>query len=161
MNNPQIILLVGVPLSGKSTYIHSLENKDDFVILSTDDIIQTLADRHQSTYNAMWEKYIDWAWQEFNIQFKEALKAKKNIIIDQTNLTCKSRRRKLTQVPKCYTKVGIQFEIPSWEELYKRNEQRYGKHMSYKVLKGMIDIMQPISMFEDTFDHFWIQKIGN
>lgn len=136
---PKIIFMIGVPMSGKSTFISKITNIHEYVVLSTDNIIQNIADEHGITYNQAWGPYIKGATKKFNYDFAQALKENKNIIIDQTNLSASSRRKKLSIVPQHYDKIAVVLDTPSWEELYERNEKREGKRIPYSVLKSMID----------------------
>ncbi len=47
----------------------------------------------------------------------QAVEQKRNIIWDQTNLTVKSRSKKLDMIPSSYKKICVDFPIPSdWEK---------------------------------------------
>lgn len=106
---PVCVLLVGLPGSGKSTWRESLGT--NFVFLSTDDYVEAVAKNNGSTYDRMWELHIDEATKDMNAKFRAALDAKKSIAIDRTNLTVKTRRKFLSQLPKNYSKVAVYFEI--------------------------------------------------
>lgn len=80
------------------------------------------------TYSQVWKyledndlhKEIDKLERE---QFDKAKQARKNIIIDRTNMSRKSRRSWLTQVPKEYKKEAVVFATV-YEDIYSRNKKR-------------------------------------
>ena len=123
---PVCVLLVGLPGAGKSTWRTSLGT--NFKILSTDDYVEEIAKANNTTYDRMWETHIDAATKAMNAEFREALEAKKSIVVDRTNLSVKSRRKFLSQLPKSYSKVAVYFEIDEgWRQM--RMKGREGKHI--------------------------------
>lgn len=148
---PEIIILVGLPGSGKSTYIKQLQHKRDYVVLSTDDIFDRFASDAGISYNQAFKTlpYKD-AEREMFSDLREALSQKKNIIVDQTNMTIKSRARKLSAVPKGYKKTAVVFSVDD-KELQRRLDQRereIGKSIPADVIKTMKASFQPPSQAE-------------
>ncbi len=91
-------MLSGIPTSGKSTYVSRLLEKPEFnnaVVLSTDNYIQKIADQENLTYDEVFDKTIKDANKQLNLDLSEAIKNNRSIIHDQTNLTIKSRAKKL------------------------------------------------------------------
>ena len=88
-----IYMLIGIPGVGKSTWIEKFFQDECFVV-STDNIIQEIADETNSTYDDVFSKYIKVAdrmmWESFD-KFIEGLY--NPIIIDRTNLSIKSRSK--------------------------------------------------------------------
>ena len=71
------------------------------------------------------------------------------VIWDQTNLSYKSRGKKLEMVPKTYKKTAVSFGIPAdWKE---RLEGRQGKVIPSDVLNGMMRGYDP-PMLSEGFD---------
>ncbi|QGH74883.1 zeta toxin [Bacteriophage DSS3_MAL1] len=103
MNRPTFTMLVGLPGSGKSTYAAGLSG--DFTYLSTDALVEARAAELGLTYNDVWSDYIGEATRIVNEDFRAAVKAKRDIVWDQTNLSPKKRRRVLSQLPSVYRKV--------------------------------------------------------
>lgn len=103
MNQPVFTMLVGLPGSGKSTYAAGIEG--DFTYLSTDALVEARAAELGLTYNDVWSDYIGEATRIIHEDFRAAVKDRRDIVWDQTNLTPKKRRRVLSQLPGVYLKV--------------------------------------------------------
>lgn len=151
---PQAIMLIGMPGSGKSTYIGELkaQNPDrDYVVLSTDDVLERLGNEKGWDYNQAFKNIPFKKVQAiFNTNFRQAVKDKKDIIIDQTNLTVKSRAKKLNQLPKEYKKIGVIFSVEA-DEMKRRLDERAvetGKSIPRHVLDNMIRSYIPPSRSE-------------
>lgn len=116
----EIVFLVGLPGSGKSTYID--KNYRDYVVVSTDNIIEKYAKKWNVDYNTAMKK-LDFkiAERESRMEYEKAVNARKNIVIDKTNLTVKSRRR--FDTPRGYKKIAVVFDV-SESELKNRLEKR-------------------------------------
>lgn len=97
MNDPIFTMLVGLPGSGKSTYAAGMSG--DFTYLSTDALVEARAAELGLTYNDVWPDYIGEATRIVNEDFRAAVKARRDIVWDQTNLSAKKRRRVLSQLP--------------------------------------------------------------
>jgi tRNA uridine 5-carbamoylmethylation protein Kti12 len=135
----ELVMLVGIPCSGKSTCVEKLKKVDywkNSVVLSTDNYIEEQAKRLGMTYNEVFQDCIDEATRQLEIAFIEAKDKGKDIIWDQTNISRKSRRKKLSKLPSYYRRGVIYFEV-SLEEALKRNENRDGKHIPKSVLRRM------------------------
>ena len=136
----ELILLCGIPTSGKSTYVKTLLSQPywgNAVVLSTDDYIQKVAEKHQSTYNEVFQDHIsaatEFMWE--GLQF--AVHEGRDIIIDQTNLTRKTRKTKTSRVSAdMYRKRAVYFEL-SLKEALERNQHREGKFIPESILKRM------------------------
>lgn len=134
---PEVILMVGLPGSGKSTYINKYF-KTDYVIISSDDLIQEKADELGKTYDDVFSDYIGDASKYANILLDKAIKDRKNIIIDKTNMSKKARNRVLSRIPTDYTKTAIVFNVDT-EVLLNRitTRNKTGKTISMNVLFDM------------------------
>jgi len=151
---PQAIMLIGVPGSGKSTYIDKLKAQSpdrDYVVLSTDDVLELLGSEQGWDYKQAYENIPFKKVQAiFNTNFLQAVKDRKDIIIDQTNLTVKSRARKLNKLPEEYKKIAVVFNIDT-VEMKKRLDKRAaegGKSIPQHVLDNMIGYYVPPSRSE-------------
>ena len=155
---PEAIFLCGIPTSGKSTYVEKLKSMkywENSVVLSTDNYIEAQAKRLGMTYNEVFQDCIDEATRQLEIAFIEAKDKGKDIIFDQTNLSVKSRKKKLSKLPSYYRRSVVFFEI-SLEEALKRNENREGKYIPKSVLKRMYHQFE-IPTMEENFDY--VEKI--
>lgn len=151
---PSISLLVGLPASGKTTYVNSyIKSHPETVVISSDDIIQKYADDNGMTYDAAWPIYKDEAEKLFREYLRLAIESKKSILVDRTNLSVKSRRRVMANVPKTYNKYALIFSV-SEDELRRRLLQRKfdaGKSIPDDVIGTMRDRYEAPSE-EEGFD---------
>jgi predicted kinase len=155
---PELVMLCGIPCSGKSTYVEKLKKLDywkDSVVLSTDDYIEKVAQENNTTYNEIFEDCISEATRQLELAFIEAKDKGKNIIWDQTNLSVKARKKKLSKLPSFYPRGVIYFPI-SLEEALERNENREGKYIPKSVLKRMWHQFE-IPTLEEDFDY--VEKV--
>lgn len=150
MNDPQLIMLCGIPTSGKSTYVenHLLEVECfDYTILSTDSLIEGYARDNGTTYDEAFNLHIKNAQRLLTWNLGAAIGANQNIIWDQTNLTPKARKGKLALVPAHYKKTAVWFNI-SLEDAMIRNQTRPGKIIPPPVLKSMFRSFIPPALHE-------------
>ena len=148
----KLYMLIGVPGSGKSTWIGEQYWASDCVLVSTDKLIDLEASRQGKTYNDVFKDYISEATRLMNEDIQAAVEAGRDIIWDQTNTSRKSRKTKLAQVPG-YHKIAIVFDTPDEDEWQRRLDSRPGKSIPRAVLKAMADGLQLPS--EDEFDEIW------
>lgn len=122
---PVLYMLIGVPGSGKSTWVRrnrSAMNRP--VILSTDAYIERQMRDYRLPYSRMFRRHIQDATQAMQAELRSAVESGRDIIWDQTNLDSASRRRKLNQVPSEYEKVAVVFKTPGRKLLNKRLNSR-------------------------------------
>ena len=153
LKEPYVILLIGPPLVGKSTFIR--ENFSEVKIIGMDKIIVDQFGGDED-YNAAWKSVNQKALKsEFNRQMVESSKNDENVIIDMTHLVSKRRKHNLSYFPDHYFKLGIIFPSISDEEYEKRNKIRTkeeNKNISPEVYKMMLSQYQPIRKEEEGFD---------
>jgi predicted kinase len=150
---PELVMLVGIPCSGKSTYVNKLRDYEywkDAVVLSTDNYIEEQAKRLGMTYNEVFQDCIDEATRQLEMSFVRAKEDGKRIIWDQTNLSIKARKKKLTKVPSIYKRTVVWFQV-DLEEALKRNETREGKFIPESILKRMYHQFE-VPTLEEGFD---------
>lgn len=146
-------MMVGIPTSGKSTFIKTIL---DFpicksaIVLSTDNYIDDVANSFNLTHDEVFAKYIKSATKQLNENLEKAIKNNQNIIHDQTNLTKKSRAKKLTRIPLVYKKIAVYTEI-TLEEALKRNKNRQGKVIPENTLTQMFENCE-LPTSEEGFD---------
>lgn len=154
----ELVMLVGIPTSGKSTYVQKLKKLDywkDAVVLSTDNYIEQYAKRVGQTYNEVFDDVIGDATKELELQLNFAKENGKNIIWDQTNLSKKTRKNKLRKIPSSYARGIVYFEV-SLEEALERNKHRQGKFIPESILKRMWHQLE-IPTREEDFDY--VEKV--
>ncbi|MEA1973241.1 MAG: AAA family ATPase, partial [Candidatus Cloacimonadota bacterium] len=106
-SNPKITVLIGPPASGKTHWRD--ENITNEVVISRDDELMNYAKDNaiEGNYSDVWkyleendlQKEVDKMVQD---KFKDAMKFRKDIVIDMTNMPRKSRRKWFNTVPKEY-----------------------------------------------------------
>lgn len=143
-------MLIGLPGSGKTTWCQNFKTDQPTTIISTDDIIQMIADKHRLTYNQIFDD-LSYSFAE-KVSHKIARYAfdrNDDVIWDQVNLTFKSRAKKLKLVPSHYKKIAVYFDTPT--DLNDRLKNRPGKIIPVEVLSRMI-VTRDFPLKEEGFD---------
>ena len=130
--------LVGVPASGKSTWIKNQEWTNDCVIVSTDEFVEEYAKEVCSTYSDVFEDYMPVAVKLMAEKVVRAREQGKDIIWDQTSVSVATRSKKFKMLPN-YEHIAVVFKTPEKEELTRRLNSRPGKNIPDKVVQSMID----------------------
>lgn len=152
MSNPTLYMLVGVPGSGKSTWIaKNFPDLTGHYVASTDRLLEIYASMRGATYNDVFQDNIDYANKAMMTHIKDVIMYGYNIIWDQTNLNKKSRARKLAAVPNTYRKIAIFFPTPETGKLYRRLGSRPGKTIPEFAVQQMINTLQQPTV-EEGFD---------
>jgi predicted kinase len=134
---PKCYQLVGVPGSGKSTWIKNQEWAKDCVVVSTDEFVEDYAKEVGSTYSDVFDDYMPTAVMLMTEKVVRAREQGKDIIWDQTSLTEKSRIRKFNML-RDYEHIAVVFPTPDRDELARRLASRPGKNIPDGVMKSMI-----------------------
>ena len=145
---PKCTILVGVPGSGKSTWMLSQEILDNRYVASTDAIIEQIAGGFNMTYDEGFKDLIKFAEKLMWKELTEFAEAGERIYIDRTNLSVKSRKRYIDFLkPYGYEFDAVVFETPEGEE-WKRRLNRPGKTIAAHVLESMADNIEIPTMDE-------------
>lgn len=145
-----LIMLIGLPGSGKSTYkTNFLKNFPDFISLSTDDMIDKWGEENGKNYSEAFKILTENkgsdvpSLKNFEKKMFEDLKYHmeigNSVIIDRTNMSANGRKKILVLVPSNYKKTAVVFKVKD-EELARRlekREQETGKHIPAFVLNMM------------------------
>lgn len=133
----KVIILRGLPASGKSTYARKLldENPGAYKRLNKDELRVMLDNNHHTTHN---EKFIE---KVRDLMLVEALLDGKHVIVDDTNLTerpverIKNVVRKFNADHKQQVQVEIKEMNVSLEECLERDKSRDKKVGEQVILK--------------------------
>jgi predicted kinase len=150
---PRCYQLVGVPASGKSTWIKSQDWAGDCVVVSTDEFVEEYAREVGSTYSEVFDKYMSTAVTLMADKVIRAREAGKDIIWDQTSTGVKARARKFNMLPD-YEHIAVVFKTPEKEELARRLASRPGKNIPDHVMRSMIEHFESPSE-EEGFKEIW------
>lgn len=153
MKKPKLYVLVGVPGSGKSTWINNQTWADDCVVASTDAYVESHAKALGKTYNEVFAAYMPTAIKQMTARVLDARKQNKDIIWDQTSTTVGSRAKKLRMLPNYY-KIAVVFPTPDKAELQRRLGGRAGKSIPPNVMQSMISGLS-IPTEAEGFDEVW------
>jgi predicted kinase len=146
-------MLIGVPASGKSTWIKSQDWTKDMPVVSSDRFIDEYAEKEGKTYNEVFKEYAPIAMRLMDNQVLICQANGTDVIWDQTNTSAKSRAKKLAMLPK-YEKIAVVFRTPEPEEHARRLESRLGKTIPEHVMRSMIDNLEMPSE-EEGFKEIW------
>jgi predicted kinase len=134
---PKCYQLIGVPGSGKSTWIKSQPWAEDCVVVSTDEFVEDYARECGSTYTEVFDDYMPTAVKLMADKVNRAREAGRDIIWDQTSTTVKSRARKFNMLPD-YDHIAVVFQTPDEEEHQRRLKTRPGKVIPEAILFDMV-----------------------
>jgi len=150
---PKCYQLVGVPGSGKSTWVKNQDWTSDCVVVSTDEFVEAYAIEVGSTYSEVFEDYMQIAVKLMADKVVCAREAGKDIIWDQTSTSVKARARKFNMLPD-YEHIAVVFKTPAQDELARRLASRPGKNIPDHVMRSMIDHFEMPSL-EEGFTQVW------
>lgn len=137
--SPFVILLSGIPMSGKSTWIR--ENYPDTLTISRDEIVMEVAGTrdYNLAFKTVNQKTVDKLLVK---RITDAATQKVDVIIDMTNVSTKVRAKNLSYFSNDYYKVAVVLPILDSEEYKRRNEFRSmneNKFIPPFVIKSMMD----------------------
>ena len=140
------IMLCGLPGTGKSTYIKLLNqqlrgyDKRDATVISSDNILELIGNEYGLIYNDIFGD-ISYSFAErmmYKVAEKVFEREDRTIVWDQTNLTVKSRAKKLAMVPEHYWKEAIIFNPPlDHHDRLRKRALTEGKLIPWDVLASM------------------------
>lgn len=156
MNSPKLYVLVGVPASGKSTWISNQDWIGDCVVVSTDTYVEKFARRLKSTYSGVFNLVMERAIRLMMRKVNKAKRENKDIVWDQTSTTVASRKRKFKVLPNYYP-IAVVFKTPDMIELNRRLNSRPGKIIPQHVINDMINNFVMPSV-EEGFQEVWFAE---
>lgn len=130
VKSPLLIVLVGVPGSGKSFIAKQLaEVNDDISIVSSDAIREEFyGDANDQSHN-------DKVFRIVNKRLKEGLLNNRKVILDSTNIS-KKRRKALLRDLKYPKSMAIVMAVP--EYICKKRDEERDRHVGPDVINRMI-----------------------
>ena len=134
---PKCYQLIGVPASGKSTWVKNQEWALGLTIVNTDAFVEDYARAQGKTYSVVFVDYMPTAIDLMVEQVVFAREHGHTIIWDQTSTTVKSRARKFHMLPD-YEHIAVVFRTPEHKELVRRLMSRPGKEIPDHVVASMI-----------------------
>lgn len=145
-HTPWALILVGLPGSGKTTFVNSLLAKyPETHIASTDNLLEDFAKERGITYSEAFKTNTENLQTKMFEQMGVAINQQKDIIVDQTNMNSKSRKSKIDSLKRHgYTVIALYFEVDS-NTLSKRLKERgdsTGKVNPQHVLESMSNSFQ-------------------
>lgn len=151
----KLYVLVGVPGSGKSTWVQNQEWVKNIPVVSTDRFVEAYAKEQGKTYSEVFEEYMPIAVRLMANQALICQANKLDVIWDQTSTTVATRAKKIRMLPNYY-KIAVVFKTPDTAELVKRLNSRPGKTIPWDVVSKMAAQLEaePVTK-EEGFDEIW------
>lgn len=150
---PRCYQLVGVPASGKSTWIRNQTWALGLNVVSTDMWVEAYAEKQGRTYSEVFDEYMPTAVRLMADHVVQCRDNGLDIIWDQTSTTVKSRLKKFNMLPN-YDHVAVVFATPDPLELAIRLKNRPGKHIPQNVINDMISNFK-MPTEEEGFIEIW------
>lgn len=142
-------IMIGIPGSGKSSYIKKLKEIHPVVsIISFDNVVNKIADDHGISYEESYANYQDMINDEFRQQVSDIFVKLPNVVIrDMTNVHKKSRSTFANRLKQSgYKIVYVLFKKPSnskeANEWFTRVDSRKDKIIRDSVLIGFYQDFQ-------------------
>ena len=153
----KVYILTGVPCSGKSTYIKSKEFKNMKIISFENYLTANIHENYSVAYVRYAKMSIKQKQTIFTIienEFLDALKQKKDCVLDFTNLTRLARGKWFKLMRGFETHVtSLNFDVQQ-REVEKRNRMRENKTIPLSVMEQMFQEYETPSRKEG-FNAVW------
>lgn len=151
----KLYVMVGVPGSGKSTWIKNQIWALGLPVVSTDAFVEHYAYQQGKTYSEVFQEYMPIAVKLMANQVLICQANKLDIIWDQTSTTIATRAKKIRMLPEYY-KIAVVMKTPPTAELERRIASRAGKEIPWEVVSNMAQQLEnePPTL-EEGFDEIW------
>ena len=150
---PKCYQMIGVPGSGKSTWIRNQDWALGLTVISTDAFVEAYAATQGKTYNQVFQDYMPRAVDLMAEQVVFAQEHGHSVIWDQTSTTVASRRKKFRMLPD-YEHIAVVFGTPEPAELARRLAGRPGKSIPDHVMLSMLQNLKEPTL-EEGFQEIW------
>lgn len=157
MNKPRMYMLIGLPGSGKTTW--AMANNMIGQIISSDAVIDAVAVAANKTYNSVFWDIIDPATKILQANIELTSYLNQPFILDQTNLTKKSRKSKMALLRNPYDVEAVYFDV-ALEDCIKR-AKRDTKTIKEDIVKDMYNKLQPPELEEGFVSIRTVDAKGN
>ena len=151
---PTMVMMCGLPASGKSTYAKELSEKINAVVLSSDTLrLEMFGDETDQNHNQQ-------VFQELHKRIKECLRSNNNAIMDCTNISSKRRRAFLNELKKIDCIKNCVIMATPYKQCLENNKSRERKIPEW-VIEKMYRKWQTPHTFEgfDKIDiEYWDDK---
>lgn len=142
MNNPQLIVMVGLPGSGKDYWIKKFlasQPDQNWYVASSDEHIEAIAVEQGKTYSEVFDSAVKEASRRMESGVNAAIRAGINVIWNQTNMSPGKRRGILSRFPKNYYKkaVVVTTDPVIHAERLKNRADSTGKNIPPHVIESM------------------------
>lgn len=149
-----LIVMIGLPGSGKDTFVNSHYNSDKYAIICRDDIRAELGFCEKGDKIVGTSKQEDAVTKYFNDKMLEAAKEGKTIVINNTNLK-KEYRVGYTRLLSNYN-VHVEYIYIEASTISKNIERRKGQKMGVELFESMIEKFEWPT--KDEYDKLTIAK---
>jgi len=144
--SPWVIIMIGPPLSGKTSWINKNFEISEYELISRDQLVVDVygEDDYNAAFGSVNQKEVD---RLLTQKLTEIGNSTKNAIVDMTHMGRKRRIQNLTYF-KNHTKIAVIFPILTDEEYQRRNDKRTReekKTIPIHVIRNMISSYQTIS----------------
>lgn len=140
--NKVLVLLIGPPCSGKSSFDALLQDRLPHTTVNTDNSVDPRVVEERSKY--------------FQRLYDEALMAGNHIVVDQTNCRPEERKQRLAQAPN-HLHMAIDFANVPYAALVVRNKLRQyetGRVMPSLVIWDLLQAYRPPQV-DEGFDYIF------
>jgi predicted kinase len=150
LKEPYVIILIGPPLSGKTTFIRENFEPGSFELISRDQIVLDLHGKndYNTAFKTVDQKEVD---KILVNKISTSAKEGKNAIIDMTHMTSKRRKYNLSFFDEKYYKLAVIFPVLKDEEYIARDKKRTeeeNKSIPMNIIKNMISSYQSVKKDE-------------
>ena len=136
---PKCYQLIGVPGSGKSTWVANQDWTIPCAVISTDKWVEIYAKEVGRTYSEVFNDFMPTAVDCMVKEVELARSMNRDIIWDQTSTTRHTRAKKLRMLPSNYETIAVVFPTPDKKELARRLGSRPGKTIPDEIVNDMIE----------------------
>ena len=150
---PKCYQLIGVPGSGKSTWVDKQAWAFSCAKVSTDKWVEIYAKEVGRTYSEVFKDFMPTAVDLMAKEVVAAREMNRDIIWDQTSINVNSRSKKFRMLPD-YEHIAVVFKTPEHKELMRRLFNRPGKDIPDHVIASMIASWEDPTE-EEGFKEIW------